>query len=89
MVVNTKIEIKNKEIYEKIKLISNKSVFKILELTQDEELTIDEIVREVKIAKAKVESHLINMHILGLISKTKHGKYVKIKSKINLDNLIQ
>jgi predicted transcriptional regulator len=88
MVVNTKIEIENKKIYEKIKLISNKSVFKILELTQDEELTIDEIVREVKIAKAKVEAHLSNMYFLGFISKTKHGKYVKIKSKIGLRNLI-
>lgn len=87
MVVNTRITVKNQDLYKKLRLLSNKSMFKIVECTQHDKLTINEVVGKVKISKAKIEFYLSNLYKTGLIEKSRDGKFVRIKSKINLSKL--
>ena len=87
MVVNTKITIKNQDLYRKLKLLSNKSVFKIIESTQHKALTINEVVGKIQISKAKVELHISKLYKAGLIEKSRDGKFVRIKSIVNLNKL--
>jgi DNA-binding transcriptional ArsR family regulator len=86
VVINNQIEIHNKDIYVKLKLISNKTVFKILEIIQDKELTTNEIISIVKISKPKVLVHLTNLNSMGLISKRIEGKELKVKSNLDLND---
>jgi len=80
-------EIKNKTIYDKIKQLSNKSKFKIIEATQDRELDITELSKISKIAFNKCSNYCTQLEKEGLIEKNKRGINTLVKSKIILKNL--
>ena len=72
----------NPELFQKIKLISNPARFKILELTQDKELSVTEIGNNIKITYKRCSEYIKKLEKLRMISKHKKGKNVYIKSRV-------
>ena len=81
------IKLSNEKTFDKIKVMGNKLRFKILELTQDEELSISEISKELKLAYTKCADYITMLQKEGLIEKRKAGKEVYVKSVISLEEL--
>jgi predicted transcriptional regulator len=77
-------QIQNKTLFEKVKTISNALRFRILELTQSKELNVTELASELQLSYTKTADYIKMLEKLGLITKTKKGKEVKIKSKVML-----
>jgi predicted transcriptional regulator len=84
MVINKEVEIEKIELYEIIKIISNKSIFKLLEITQDSYLSINEIRKKICLSYGRIEDYLSVMNKKGIIHKLRDGKKIKVKSKIDL-----
>ena len=74
----------NQELFHKIKLISNPTRFKMLELTQDRELSVTEIGKNVKITYKRCSEYIKKLESLKMVNKIKKGKNVFIKSRVRL-----
>jgi predicted transcriptional regulator len=72
------------ELFRKIKLISNKKRFQIVQLTQENNLSITEISTKLKLAYNKCADYITLLEQEGLVTKTKEGKEIKVKSKVKL-----
>jgi len=81
-----KTQIKNKEIFDKVNLLSNQFRFKIVELTQDKEFTITDLSSILELAFTKTSDYVARLEKLGIIEKLKDGKNVKVKSNIKISN---
>lgn len=77
--------IQNQELFERIRLISNSHRFRIIELTQDNQLSITELSSKLKLAYNKCADYARMLEGLDLIKKTKVGKEVKVKSIVSLN----
>jgi predicted transcriptional regulator len=84
--MTSNIEIKNKQLFNKIKIVSNKIRFKIIELTQDNEINITDLSSALRLAYNKTSDYVAILEKQGLIIKNSDGKNVKVKSKIKLSN---
>ena len=73
--------------YNKLKVMSNKYRFKILELTQNKEIKISELSKTLKLSYTNCADYVTMLHKVNLVEKNKIGKEVFIKSKINLKEL--
>jgi len=80
-VMTNNIELKNKDIYEKIKTISNPYRFRILELTQENAIGVTKLSSMTKLSYTKCSDYIRVLEKQNLISKAKTGKSVQIKSK--------
>jgi len=76
--------IKRGILLKRIKELGNKSKFGIIELTQNNELSVKELSKKIRLAYNKCSNYCSQLENLGLISKRKDGKEVFIKSKTNL-----
>ena len=74
--------IQNKEIYEKIHLMSNVMRFRILELTQNKSLSITELSSYLNLSYTKCADYVRMLKSVDLVTKTKIGKEVRVRSKI-------
>lgn len=79
-------EIQNKEIFEKIRILSNPLRFKIVELTQKQELNVTKLSSMLKLSYNKCVNYISMLEKLNLITKTRQGKEVLITSKIQINN---
>jgi predicted transcriptional regulator len=77
-------QIQNKALFEKVKVISNALRFHILELTQSKELSITQLATALQLSYTKTADYVKMLEDLELISKSKKGKEVKVKSKVML-----
>lgn len=75
-------QIQNKILYEKVKVISNALRFHILELTQVRELSITQLATALHLSYTKTADYVKMLENLELITKSKKGKEVRIKSKV-------
>jgi len=82
----SKVNIENKKLFERIKIISNKLRFKILELSQENRPTISELSSRLNLSYTKCSDYVRILEKCNLISKIKDGKKVRIKSKVKLHN---
>lgn len=82
--MTTKTPIQNEKLFSKIKIISNRFRFKILELTQNESLSISKLGSILKLAYTKCSDYVSMLEKEGLIEKTKDGKEVLVKSKVRI-----
>ena len=82
-----KIPLENMILFEKICLLSNMSKFRIVELTQENEISISFLSKKIKIAFNKCSNYCSELEQSNLISKEKKGKNVFVKSKIILSKL--
>jgi len=74
----------NDELFNKIKLISNRPRFNIIKLTQNKEYNITELSSKLKLAYNKCSDYVSLLEKEGLISKENKGKEVFVKSKVKL-----
>ena len=74
----------NIELYNKIKVISNKLRFNIIELTQDKTFSITELSSKLNLAYNKCADYVAMLEKNNLIEKIKKGKKTMIKSKVRL-----
>lgn len=72
------------ELFERIKVMSNLQRFRILELTETEQLSITELSSKLRLAYNKCADYVRIMEEKGLIQKTRVGKEVKVRSKVKL-----
>jgi len=75
-------QIQNKALYEKVKVVSNALRFHILELTQAKELSITQLAVALHLSYTKTADYVKMLEELELISKSKEGKEVKVKSRV-------
>ena len=74
----------NDELFNKIKMISNRLRFKIIELTQNNEYSITELSSELGLAYNKCSDYVSLLEKNGLVSKESKGKEVFVKSRIRM-----
>ena len=74
--------IKNKMLYKKIKGISNKMRFRILEVTQNKQLSITELSSALSLTYTKCSDYVKMLEDLNLITKIKDGRNVFVKSSV-------
>ena len=78
--------VEKQELFERIKLLSNSQRFRILELTEAEQLTITELSSKLKLAYNKCADYVTLMEKKGIVEKNKVGKEVKVKSMVKLSH---
>jgi len=72
------------EIQEKIKVLANKNRYKIIELTQNKEISITELSKALNLAYTKCADYISVLEKKHLITKRKEGKLVFVKSKAKI-----
>lgn len=77
----------NEEIFNKIKIISNRLRFRILELTQNKEINITKLGEQLNLAYNKCADYVKMLESNGLVIKKKDGKIVLIKSNIKISKI--
>ena len=82
MITNTALN--NEETFENVRLLSNRLRFKIVELTQDEEMSISELSSILKLAYTRCSDYVAMLESHNLVIKTKEGKNVSVKSKVKI-----
>jgi predicted transcriptional regulator len=82
--MSTVVPIQNKQVYDKIRAMSNQYRFRILELTENKTMNISEISKELKLSYTKCSDYIHLLENEDLILKIKEGKEVFIKSKIKI-----
>ena len=65
--------------------MSNKFRFKIIELTQNNELNITELSSKLGLAYTKTSNYVTLLSKSNLVYKTKDGREIKVKSKVKLN----
>lgn len=85
--MHRKIEVKNLVLFRKIRELSNPSKFKILELTQNEKISITLLSKKVNLAFNKCSNYCADLEKSELLSKEKVAQNVFVKSNINLSKL--
>lgn len=78
--------LKNKLLFQKIKILSNRQRFRILEITQIEEPSVSEISRKLNLSYSKCADYISLLEKNNLVEKRKEGKEVKIRSKIQISD---
>ncbi len=84
--MSNRSQIEKRELFERIKLMSNSQRFRILELTETEQLSITELSSKLKLTYSKCADYVKMMEEKGLVEKVKDGKEVKVQSKVKLQS---
>ena len=74
--------IRHQILFDRIKVISNPQRFKIIELTQENQLSITELCSKLKIAYNKCADYVSMLSHQNIIKKTKIRKEVKVLSLV-------
>jgi predicted transcriptional regulator len=83
--MTNEIKIENKEVFGKIRVMSNMFRFRILELTRDKEINITELGEQLKLAYNKCADYVRMLEENGLVIKRKEGKNVLVRSKVKIE----
>lgn len=84
------VPLQNEFLFKKIYELSNRQNFKVIELTQNKEMSITEIKKHLKLKYKRCSEYIKKLETLQLVQKSKQGKNVFVKSrvKINMDSII-
>jgi predicted transcriptional regulator len=82
--MNTTITLSNPEIFKKIRALSNRLRFKIIELSSKEEKSITKLGKELHLSYKRCSDYCAKLEGQDLIQKRKDGKEVFVKSKFDL-----
>ena len=74
----------NEELFSKVKVISNRFRFRILELTQEDALSVSQIGAKLGLAYTKCADYVSMLEKIGLVEKEKKGKEVFVRSCVEL-----
>lgn len=84
--MTSNIEVGNKQLFNKLRIMSNKSRFRIIELTQNNEVSITDLSSALRLAYNKTSDYVTMLEKQGLIVKNQVGKSVKVTSKVKISN---
>jgi len=87
--MRTNQPIRNIQLYRKIRVLANSFRFRIIELTQNEQMSITRLSTVLKLSYTKCADYVRMLEKEGLVKKTRVGKEVLVESKIKIHNLIQ
>ena len=76
----TKKTLKHETVYGKIRLMANQNRFRILELTQDNALSLTELSKILGLSYTKCADYVRLLKKSGLVEKTKRNKEVLVRS---------
>ncbi|MFH0970561.1 MAG: winged helix-turn-helix domain-containing protein [Candidatus Diapherotrites archaeon] len=82
-----KTGIRREELYRKIRVMANKTRFRMLELTQNGSKTVTELSRETNLAYNKCADYVTMLEKEGLVEKRRDGREMLVKANINLDKV--
>ncbi len=85
--MNRTIILTNPEIFNKIRALSNRYRFKIIELSLNKEKTITQLGKELNLSYKRCSDYCVKLETNNLIKKRKEGKEVYVKSILNLYSL--
>ncbi|MEK6850066.1 MAG: hypothetical protein AABX85_00660 [Nanoarchaeota archaeon] len=77
----------NQELFKKICELSNISKFRIIEVTQNKELSITLLAKKVNLAFNKCSNYCTDLESHDFIIKERKGKNIFVKSKIDLHKI--
>lgn len=77
--------VEHNTLFQRLRLISNKHRFRIIEITEKTPLNITELSSRIGLAYTKCADYVSLMEKAGLIEKTRIGKEVKVESKVKLN----
>lgn len=80
--MSSEANLKNETLFNKVKVISNRPRFKILEITQNKEKSISELSSILRLSYTKCADYVKLLENAKLIQKTRSGKEALIKSKV-------
>ena len=78
--MRTDAGIRNGELFSKIRTLSNPLRFRIVELTQNEEMSITEISGKLHLSYTKCADYIALLEKQKLVSKRRKGREVLVKS---------
>ncbi len=84
------VPLQNEFLFKKVYELSNKQNFKVIELTQNKEMSITEIKKHLKLKYKRCSEYIKKLEALQLVKKSKKGKNVLVRSrvKINKDSIV-
>jgi len=85
--MHRKIDVKNKELFSKIKELSNPSKFKILEVLQNGKMSVTPLAKKVNLAFNKCSNYCSDLEKNNFLIKEKDKKNVFVKTNLNLQKL--
>ncbi|MFA5108753.1 MAG: winged helix-turn-helix domain-containing protein [Candidatus Micrarchaeia archaeon] len=72
------IPIQHETTYNRLRALANRYRFRIIELTQDETLSISQISKKIKLSYTKCTDYVSILEKEGLVKKTRDGREMKI-----------
>ena len=85
--MHRKLPLGNPDIYEKVRELSNITKFRIIELTQDKEISVTMLAKKVDLAYNECVNYCTDLEKQKLLVKKKDGKNVFVKSKVSIQKL--
>jgi len=85
--MHRKVEVKNKELFTKIKELSNPSKFRILEIIENGKMSVTLLAKKVNLAFNKCSNYCSQMEKVNILTKEKKGKNVFVKSRLEIKEL--
>ena len=77
----------NQKLFKKICELSNISKFRIIEVTQNKEMSITLLAKKVNLAFNKCSNYCTELEKYDFIVKERKGKNIFVKSRISIDKL--
>ncbi|MBS3165816.1 winged helix-turn-helix transcriptional regulator [Candidatus Woesearchaeota archaeon] len=78
------LSLTNEELFSKVRVISNRYRFKIIELTQNDNPSISSLSKKIGLSYTKCADYVTLLENNGLIQKERIGKETKVRSSIKL-----
>jgi len=79
-----KYQFQNSALFNKIKILSNPTRFKVLELSQGEGMSISSIAKHLKFKYKRCSEYIIKMEKEGILSKLQEGREKIVRSNVDL-----
>lgn len=86
--MHREIKVKNQKLFRKVKELSNPSKFKILEILQEEKISITLLAKKVNLAFNKCSNYCTDLEKNNFLIKEKQGKNVLVKGNLDMKKLI-
>jgi len=81
------LPLQNQELFNKIRELSNISKFKIIELTQNKDISVTSLSKKANLAFNKCSNYCTELENCNFVAKQRKGKNVFVKSKIDLHKI--
>lgn len=80
--MSKRLQLQQREVFNKVRAISNEFRFRILELTETNRMSITELSSALKLSYTKCADYTSILEKAGLVGKVREGKEVFVESKV-------